>query len=110
MTDAKGTIREAVPLADLTPHPDNYRNHPAEQVARMVENSSRPGDGVYEPFSGSGTTLIACEQLGRRCYGIEIEGRYVDVAAIRWSRLTSREPILEATGQTFSEVRAERCG
>jgi len=61
---------------------------------------------VYEPFSGSGTTIIACEQLKRRCFAIEIEPRYVDVGVRRWQKLTGKSATLE--GKTFEEVAAER--
>lgn len=74
---------------------------PVELVAQMVANSSRPGDIVADPFLGSGTTLIACEQLGRVCYGIEIEPRYVDVAVRRWCKATGRTATLESTGEPF---------
>ena len=57
---------------------------------------------------GTGTTLIAAEQLGRRCYGIEIAPVYVDVIVRRWQNFTKRQATLEATGQTFEEVAAER--
>lgn len=66
-----------------------------------------PGD-CYEPFSGSGTTIIAAEQLGQRCFAIEISPQYIDVAIARWQRLTSREAILESTGRTFAETGRER--
>jgi DNA modification methylase len=83
---------------------------PVELVAQMVENSSRRGDGVYDPFSGSGTTLLACEQLGRRFLGIEIEPRYVDVICRRYFAATGREALLEATGRTFAQTEKERMG
>jgi DNA modification methylase len=74
---------------------------PVELVAQMVANSSKPGDIVADPFLGSGTTLIAAEQLNRVCYGIEIEPRYVDVAVRRWCNATGRVATLEATGESF---------
>jgi len=49
---------------------------------------------VVDPFLGSGTTLIACEQLGRRCYGLEIEPKYVDVIVARWEQFTGRTAVL----------------
>jgi DNA modification methylase len=58
---------------------------------------------TFDPFLGSGTTLVAAEQLGRTCYGLEIEPRYVDVIVKRWQNLTGREATLEATGETFAE-------
>jgi DNA modification methylase len=82
---------------------DHPTMKPVALVSEMVQNSSKPGDGVYDCFLGSGTTLIACEQLGRRCYGIEIEPRYVDVSVRRWQNLTGQEAILEATGRTFAQ-------
>jgi DNA modification methylase len=69
-----------------------------------------PSDSiVYDPFLGSGTTLIAADQLDRICYGIEIEPRYVDAAVRRWQDHTGQEARLEATGQTWSDVEIERC-
>jgi DNA modification methylase len=61
---------------------------PVELIARMVANSTKPGALVYEPFSGSGSTMIACESLGRRCAAIELDPRYVDVAIERWQQVT----------------------
>src|SRR5208337_4354361 len=60
-----------------------------------------PGDLCYEPFSGSGSQLIAAEQLDRRCYAIELEPRFVDVALARWERLTGKkaEVIWERDGK-----------
>jgi DNA modification methylase len=64
---------------------------PVELVERAIANSSRPTDVVYEPFGGSGTTIIAAESLGRRCYAMELEPRYVQVAIERWQAFTGRE-------------------
>lgn len=58
---------------------------------KLLELLSEPHDSVLDPFLGSGTTLIAAEQLGRRCYGIEIEPRYVDCTVKRWEQLTGRK-------------------
>ena len=52
------------------------------------------GDNAYDPFLGSGTTLIACERLNRKCYGVEIEPKYVAVTLQRWADVTGREPEL----------------
>lgn len=77
------------------PRPPRSEEHPTmkpvELVARAVGNSSPPGTVVYDPFLGSGTTLIAAEQLGRRCYGMEIEPRYVDVIVKRWEDFTGQK-------------------
>jgi hypothetical protein len=56
----------------------------------MERGSLSPGDNVYDPFLGSGTTLIAAESLGRRCFGLEIEPRYCDVILARWERATGK--------------------
>jgi len=55
-----------------------------------IRNHLRPGEAVYEPFSGSGTTLMAAETLGRRCYAMEIDPKYVQVAIERWQNFTGR--------------------
>ena len=81
---------------------------PIEAMRRPIINNSDPGDPVFEPFSGSGTTLMACEITGRACRAIELNPAYVDVDVIRWQDFTRREAVLEATGQSFAEVAALR--
>lgn len=84
---------------------------PVECMKRPIENNSSPGQAVYEPFSGSGTTIIACEMTGRACHAIELNPAYVDVAIKRWQDFTGREAILEssdANNKTFDQIRAER--
>jgi len=56
-----------------------------------MRDGSRNGESVYDPFLGSGTTLIAAEQLGRKCYGIEISPAYCDVIVQRWENLTGNK-------------------
>ncbi len=68
---------------------------PVEMMARCIKSSSRAGDIVVEPFLGSGTTLIAAEQLGRKCYGVELSPAYVDVIVQRWENLTGKKAKLE---------------
>lgn len=67
-------------------------DHPAEfsveLPARFIKMHSRPGDIILEPFCGSGTTLIAAEQLGRICYGVELDPHYCDIIIARWEKLT----------------------
>jgi site-specific DNA-methyltransferase (adenine-specific) len=77
-----------------TKSPEHPTMKPVELVARAVENSSLPGEIVYEPFSGSGTTLMACEALGRRCRAVEIAPGYVAVALERWATATGKRPVL----------------
>jgi DNA modification methylase len=76
------------------PRPRRSESHPTmkpvELVTRALENSSRPGELVYEPFAGSGTTIVAAEQTGRRCAAIELDPRYAQVAIRRWEAFTGR--------------------
>ena len=70
---------------------------PVELVIRAIENSSLIDEIVYEPFCGSGTTIVACQNLQRKCRAVEISPAYVAVALERWSQLTCKTPeLLEA--------------
>jgi DNA modification methylase len=77
---------------------EEKQDHPTQKPVVLFEtpiaNHLKPGEALYEPFVGSGTAIIAAEQLGRRCYAMEIDERYVQVAIERW--------------QSFSGGRAER--
>jgi DNA modification methylase len=66
---------------------------PIECMERPIRNNSNVGDLVYEPFSGSGTTIIACERTGRKCRAIELNPSYVAVAIQRWADATGKTPI-----------------
>lgn len=81
---------------------------PVECMKRPIENNSSPGQAVYEPFSGSGTTIIAGEQTGRCVYAMELNPPYVDVAIKRWQDFTGQKAILESTGKTFEEMATDR--
>ena len=65
---------------------------PIRIVEDYAQAMTNPGDIIAEPFSGSGTTIIACEQLGRKCRAIEISPAYVAVAIQRWADATGKEP------------------
>jgi site-specific DNA-methyltransferase (adenine-specific) len=69
---------------------------PVELVARMVRNSSAPGENVYEPFSGSGSTMLACEITGRLCRAIELDPKYVAVALERMAEVGCNGQLSEA--------------
>lgn len=85
------------------------RDHPTQKPVECMARAIRNHDGtVYDPFLGSGTTLIAAEQLGRKCYGMEISCQYSDVICLRWAKLTGRDPVLEETGETFDQVKERR--
>jgi DNA modification methylase len=81
---------------------------PLELFARPMRKHTEAGDLCFEPFSGSGSQLLAAEQLGRRCLAIEIEPRFVEVALERWARITGRQPVLESTGEELAAVRERR--
>jgi DNA modification methylase len=81
---------------------------PVECMRRPIENNSSPGQAVYEPFSGSGTTIIAAEMTGRVCHAIELDPAYVDVAVIRWQEFTGNEAELAGAGRPFEAVASER--
>ena len=92
-------------LNDLAIHPTVK---PVAMIADAIRDCSRRGDIILDPFLGSGTTIIAADQVGRRAFGLEIEPRYVDVVIKRWQRITKRDAVLESSGRTFDEVSAER--
>lgn len=64
---------------------------PIELIANALQNSSKVGDIVMDLFGGSGSTLIACEQLGRKCYMAELDPKYCDVIIKRWENLTGKK-------------------
>ena len=81
---------------------------PVECMRRPMVNNSERGDAVYEPFAGSGTTLIAAESIERRCFAMEIDPRYCDVIIERWQSFTGSKAQLETDGRSFEDVRTER--
>ncbi len=91
---------------------DGKTNHstqkPIECMLRPMQNNSRAGDSVYDPFCGSGTTLIAAEQSGRKCFAMELDARYVDMIIRRFQAFSGKQATLDGTGQTFAELEAER--
>ena len=64
---------------------------PVELIEKQVKNSSREGENVLDLFGGSGTTLLACENLKRKCYMMEYDPRYADVIISRWEELTDKK-------------------
>lgn len=80
---------------------------PVECMKRPIENNSSPGQAVYEPFSGSGTTIIAGEMTGRCIYAMELSPAYVDVAIKRWQDFTGEKAKLEDSGQYFPSIKAD---
>jgi DNA modification methylase len=81
---------------------------PVECMRRPIENNSSPGQAVYDPFCGSGTTIIAAEMTGRSCFAIEIDPAYVDVAVLRWQAFTGSHATLLGADKSFGKVATER--
>ncbi|MCI0620289.1 MAG: DNA modification methylase [Acidobacteria bacterium] len=81
---------------------------PVELPTRAIQNSSAPKDVVLDLFGGAGSTLIACEKLARVGRIMEIDPKYCDVILRRWQNFTGNTAKLEADGQTFAAVEAER--
>lgn len=75
---------------------------PVECMKRPIENNSSPGQAVYEPFSGSGTTIIAAEMTGRSCLAMELSPAYVDMAITRWQNFTGKKAIHAETGEEYA--------
>ena len=86
-------------------------------IADAIKDASKRGDVVLDPFLGSGSTLIAAEKVGRRCFGVEYEPGYIDVAIRRWQQFTGKDAVLlhrdviddvgDAEGKTFDELAPE---
>ncbi len=81
---------------------------PVELVERALHNSSKGRDTVLDPFGGSGSTLIACEKVGRSGRLIELEPKYCDVIIRRWQEFTGKEASLNGDGRSFTAIAAER--
>ena len=81
---------------------------PMECMRRPIVNNSDPGQPVYEPFCGSGTTIIAGEITGRPVLAIELHPGYVDVSVLRWEAFTGSAAVLEADGRSYAQVAASR--
>ncbi len=71
---------------------------PVKLMARLIKNSSKPGQTVLDLFGGSGSTMIACEQLGRKCRTMEFDPKYCDAILARWEKLTGMEATLASRG------------
>ena len=91
---------------------DELRAHPTVKpvalVADSIKDCTRRGDIVLDTFSGSGTTILAAERVGRHAFAVEIEPRFVDVAIRRWQAFTHKDAISITTGRCFDDIAAER--
>jgi DNA modification methylase len=92
---AETTVWEVGGASPLLSSSNDRHLHPNQKPVALLErailNSARPGDTVYDPFVGSGSTLIACERQGRRCLAVEVDARFVDVVVRRWEQHTGQK-------------------
>jgi DNA modification methylase len=89
---------------DLKLHPTVK---PVAMVADAILDSTKRGEIVLDPFAGSGSTLIACEQVGRSAHCIELEPKYCDVIVRRWQEFTGQAAVHAETGQTFNDTQIQ---
>jgi DNA modification methylase len=106
--DRKQTTLWSIPSRDQDADTVHGTQKPVECMRRPIENNSSPGQAVYEPFSGSGTALIAAEITGRACHVVELSPAYVDVAVLRWQAFTGQEARLEGSKASFAATAQER--
>jgi DNA modification methylase len=91
---------------------ETLQSHPTVKPTALVADAlldcTMRGDVVLDQFTGSGTTILAAEKIGRKTHGIEFEPRYVDVAIVRWQQATKRDAVLDGDGRTFDEIAEDR--
>ncbi len=104
-TYAGANVLGAERLEELRMHPTVK---PVALIADAIKDCSRRGGLILDSFAGSGSTIIAAEQSGRRAYGLEIDPGYVDTAVRRWQTYTGEAATHGETGQTFDQVMADR--
>jgi len=80
---------------------DHPTAKPVDLWRQPIDNHTMMGEIMYEPFSGSGSQIIAAETAGSRCYAMELSPQYVDVAVRRWQSFTGKQATLESTGHPF---------
>jgi DNA modification methylase len=106
--DRKQSTLWSIPNRDQDTATVHGTQKPVEVMRRPILNNSSPGQAVYEPFCGSGTTLIAAETTGRVCLAVELDPAYVDIAVQRWQAFTGRTASLDDDGRSFTEIAAAR--
>jgi DNA modification methylase len=106
--DRKQTTLWTIPSGNQDAETPHGTQKPVECMRRPMQNNSSPGQAVYDPFLGSGTTLIAAETTGRVCLAMELDGRYVDMAVRRWQVFTGMQATLFGDGRSFDAIAAER--
>jgi len=88
---------------------ETNKSHPTAKPVELwnapIENHTKPGMVLYEPFSGSGSQIIAAEKLGRKCYAMELSPQYVDLTVQRWQEFTGQTATLESNGKPFISLK-----
>jgi DNA modification methylase len=102
--DRKQTTLWTIPTGGQDVETKHSTQKPVECMRRPILNNSSVGDAIYEPFLGSGTTLIAAESTGRICFGIEIDPIFVDVAIRRWQAFTGQRATRQRDGVSFDDA------
>jgi len=100
----QSTVWEIAGVAEEPEYTIHGTQKPVECMRRPILNHTREGDAVYDPFIGSGSTLIAAEATGRVCYGVEISPQYVDIVIRRWEAFTGKDAV--CGDKTFKEWQA----
>jgi DNA modification methylase len=108
--DRKQTTLWSIPSRGQDAETVHGTQKPVECMRRPIVNNSSPGQAVYEPFLGSGTTLIAAQTTGRVCLAIELDPCYVDVAIRRWQDFTGEAATLFSDSRTHSQIATARLG
>jgi DNA modification methylase len=106
--DRKQSTLWSIPNRDQDATTVHGTQKPVECMRRPMLNNASPGQVVYEPFNGSGTTIIAAETCGRVCHAMELDPAYVDVAVCRWQDFTGQAAILDGDGHSFAEIATTR--
>jgi DNA modification methylase len=104
--DRKQTTLWSISSRDQDAETNHGTQKPVECMRRPIVNNSSPGDAIYEPFLGSGTTLIAAESVKRFCFAVELSPAYVDVAVRRWQAFTGEKATLQSDGRLFDTIAA----
>ena len=106
--DRKQTTLWSIPSRDQDAETVHGTQKPVECMRRPMFNNASRGQAVYDPFLGSGTSLIAAETTGRTCLGPELSPAYVDVIVTRWQAFTCKGATLHGDGRSFAEFAADR--
>jgi DNA modification methylase len=106
--DRKQSTLWQIPSRDQDATTIHGTQKPVECMRRPMLNNSSPGQAIYEPFSGSGSAIIAAETAGRSALAMELDPAYVDVAVQRWQAFTGKLAILDGNTRSFDQVQRER--